>query len=131
MRLNIIRHRQQLLKHLENINDTVLKPKIQLNSSDLERLNLNAVKQKPVLPTKEELIEICDTSDELISVGSNEEWKDGALTADKTDIDSRRKSKRLDLTNGIRKLCDNKNNDCKYISINQFEPVPRILLLLY
>lgn len=116
MRLNIIRHRQQLLKYLENVNDTIIKPKIKLNSSDLEQLNSNVAEQRLVLPVKikkEEPIETCDTSDELISVGSNEGWNDsGHLTSDQ--VDPRRKSKRFDSINSLRKLSDNKNKDCKY-----------------
>jgi len=124
MRLNIIRHRQQLLKYLENVNDTVIKPKIKLNSSDLEHLNLSTTDQQPVvLPInikkeeeeEEEPIEICDTSDELISVGSNEGWNDSSrVTSDREDVDPRRKSKRFDSINGLRKLSNNKNKDYVY-----------------
>jgi len=114
MRLNIIRHRQQLLQHLENVNETNLKCQIKLNSSDIEKLNLNAIINKPVFPiqVKQELIEISDTSDELISVGSTEEWNDSL------DIDSKRKSKHLESTNALKKLYDSKN-DCKYTFIDQ------------
>ncbi|KAL5238785.1 hypothetical protein ACI65C_006195 [Semiaphis heraclei] len=41
MKLNIQLHRQKLLQHLENINDTKFKPKIKLVANDLEKNNIN------------------------------------------------------------------------------------------
>lgn len=126
MRLNIIRHRQKLLKYLENINDTDLKPKIKLDFNDLEEFNLeNNVKAKPKskVKVKEELIEEqYDSSDELISVGS-EEWNVSYQSSNDTSINSRRKSRRIEAVqhDGQKLWRKTTKEDCKFIFNNLFQ----------
>lgn len=109
MRLNIIRHRQKLLKYLENINDTVLKPKIKLDPIDLEIIK---IKHKPALEVtvKKELIEDkYNIENDDISIGSNENWNNEPT--EEVDISSRRRSNRIKTVQHISK---NKNKeDCK------------------
>lgn len=149
MRLNILRHRQKLLKLLEDVDDTVLKPKIKLDTSDLETLNsvsppkfdIQQEIQKDIKQdVKEEIIhnykikqelldddedEIqfsdmnSDSENELISVGSNEEWNGSyqTSTSDEAEVDQyRRRSRRLETIDGNRPLlCNvNKKNDYVY-----------------
>jgi len=135
MRQNIIKHRQTLFQYLESINDTVLKPKIKLNSSNSEKLNLNTnSKKKPKLKNeletnlntsskqiprlgkfKEESIELySENSDDFLSVESNEEWFSSYSTSDEIDADSRRRPAKQ----GINKWSDEKKNACKYICMN-------------
>lgn len=123
MRLNIIRHRQKLLKYLENINDTDLKPKIKLDLDDLEEFNLEnniKAKRRSKIKVKEEFNEEqYDSSDELISVGS-EEWNASYQTSDEININSRRRSRRIEaVQHDGQKLWKNKTKeDCKFIYNN-------------
>lgn len=108
MRLNIIRHRQKLLKYLENINDTVLKPKIKLDPIDLEKLKIEQVSTLDAT-IKTELID--DTYDDDISVGSNENWNNDHQLAEDINENSRRKSRRIE---SVQHISKNKNKeDCK------------------
>lgn len=145
MRLNILRHRQKLLKLLEDVDDTVLKPKIKLDPSDLETLNSMSqpkpviqketkqeIKKKEIIhdikrEIKQELLEEdeirfsdlnSDSDNELISVGSNEEWNGSyqTCTSDEMEVEqSRRRSRRLETIDGQRPLLCNENKKKDYV----------------
>lgn len=136
MRLNILRHRQKLLKLLEDVDDTVLKPKIKLDPNDFETLNLlsqpkfeikSEIKQE-LLDEGDDEIQFSDgnsnSDNELISVGSNEEWNGSyqTCTSDEVELDNcRRRSRRLEIYDGHRQLLcnENKKNDYVYYLDNR------------
>lgn len=111
MRHNIKKHRQIIFQHLKNENDFVLVPNIKSTRSNLQkgtwknesRVNiyckkgLNFNNDKKDLKLKEvdqEVIEVLsNSSDEIISVGSNENFFD--LPNDEKNVDSKKKSSHL------------------------------------
>ncbi|XP_025424488.1 uncharacterized protein LOC112693580 isoform X2 [Sipha flava] len=103
MRLNIIRHRETLLKYLGNIDDTTLRNKInKLHPSNVIDSNLiEELKQEsPVkVEVKEEVIyeeQPKPKSEDEISVGSNNEWQSICESKIETPVETRRSS-RLEL----------------------------------
>lgn len=107
MRLNVLRHRQKLLKLLENTDDMFLKPRIIFDPTDFDKLLSKSIKKEPLtndIKVKKEPIfndvkikkepvdepyEPYDSEDD-ISVGSSEGWNN---TPAVRKIDDRRRSK--------------------------------------
>lgn len=123
VRLNIIKHRQTILKYLESTTDDVLKSKIVVNHYKyIKKCNLNINKQKSKLDKVKKKVNIESTpsenSDGYISVGSYEECNSNCSTSDSLDYAKTwRKSKRLKLAkhNSHKRENSKKKTNCKYI----------------
>lgn len=106
LRLNVLRHRQKLLKLLENIDDTTLKPRIKFDPTDFDKLLGKPIKKEPIsndvkikkepisddVKIKKEPVDEPYNSTDDISVGSSEGWNN---TPAKREIKDRRRSKSL------------------------------------
>lgn len=103
LRLNVLRHRQKLLKLLENIDDTTLKPRIKFDPTDFDKLLGKPIKKEPILDDvkikkepisddvkiKKEPVDEPYNSEDDISVGSSEGWNTPVMRP----ISDRRRSK--------------------------------------
>jgi hypothetical protein len=135
MRLNIIRHRETLLKYLGNIDDTTLRNKInKLHPSNVIDSNLiEELKQEsPVkVEVKEEVIyeeQPKPKSEDEISVGSNNEWQSICESKIETPVETRRSS-RLEL---VKKDAHHstRREDCKYIIHFYFLIIDKYVIIL-
>lgn len=138
IRLSIIRHRKNILQHLNKINDTVLRPRIALEPKDIKFYESNVNNQLPRLVVKEKneeyknkedaeeynsndkFKEMSESSNDIISIGSHEFSNNDIQILKDSNVegnDSRRRSKRLkaDKHNRLGPTINNKQRDCKYI----------------
>lgn len=125
MRLNIIKHRQTILKYLENTNDEVLKSKIVVNHYKyIKKCNLSICEQKSKLDKVEKKVNVesidtpSENSDDYLSVGSYEKCESNYSTSDSLNsAKAKKKSKHLKLAkNKSHKTVNKKKKkNCKYI----------------
>lgn len=118
LRLNVLRHRQKLLKLLENTNDTTLKPRIKFDPTDFDKLLGKPIKKEPIandIQIKKEPVDEPYSSSDDISIGSNDGWNCTLPVV--SEIDNRRRSTRL-LSTSYDYLHPNNDStkECEYIS---------------
>lgn len=126
MRLNILRHREKLLKILVNSSETTIKSKILKLYNPNETIDLNEidkVEEKPPLKVevKQEVIDLenikCDNTDEdNVSVGSNSEWNTIRESENETLVGNRRSTRLKSVVKDVHH--NTRNEDCKYTYVN-------------
>lgn len=138
MKMNILRHRQKLLKYLQN--DLTLKTKIiNVDRNNVVDSNIfNEVKIE--LPLKVEVIQElipeeklkCGSTDNNASIGSNSEWLSICQNENETLLDTKRRSSRLELVkNDVHHQHNTRNEDCKYIYVLRHNIIVSLTVIFF